>query len=105
MLNICIYIIWEKGQWETRHLGIGHSMLWEKGHFIPCKWDILPSGNDLFFWELDHLSSGNRTNYPLGFGHISWKREMGNVTRYPLEIGPLILWKSGIWKSAFNLGR
>ena len=52
MINICIYIFGEKGQWETGHwemghfkmfqgrrdisiiLETGHSTLWEKVHFI-----------------------------------------------------------------------
>ena len=60
------------------------------------KREILSSGNDFILWESGHLSSGNRTTYPLGFGTSSGKRDMGNGTLYPLGIGPLILWETGI---------
>ena len=60
------------------------------------KRDILPSGNYFFVWDLDHLSSGNRTIYHLGIGPlILWEsgHPLGNGTRYPLGFGPLILWE------------
>ena len=63
---------------------------------------FLSSGNDFILWESGHLSSGNRTTYPLGFGTSSGKRDMGNGTLYPLGIGPLILWETGnsiLWES------
>ena len=66
------------------------------------KREILSSGNDFILWESGHLSSGNRTTYPLGFGTSSGKRDMGNGTLYPLGIGPLILWETGnsiLWES------
>ena len=92
------FIVWESNHLSFRnrttyHLGIGT---------FPGKRDILSSGNDFILWESGHLSSGNRTTYPLGFGTSSGKRDMGNGTLYPLGIGPLILWETGIsilWES------
>ena len=53
------------------------------------KREILSSGNDFILWESDHLSSGNRTTYPLGFetssGNGTW--ETGHVI--PWELGHL----------------
>ena len=77
---------------------------------FPGKRDILPSGNDFILWESDHLSSGNRTTYPLGIGPlILWDsgHPLGNMTCYPLGFGPLILvgnilWESGIWEMRCN---
>ena len=80
--------------WET-----GHSIFWEKGHFI-----LWETGNSilwerfyplviepLILCESDHLSSVNRTTYPLGFGTSSGKRDLENGTRYSLGIGPLMI--------------
>ena len=92
----------------------GHFILWETGH--STFWErFFPQGiGSLIFWESDHLSSGNRTTYPLGFGTSSWTRDMGNGTRYPFGFGPNILWEtdhlsSGIgplilWDSGHPLG-
>ena len=66
------------------------SIIWETGHSIfsekrdtlfSGKRDILSSGNDFILWQSGHLSSGNRTTYPLGIG--TW------------ETGHAILWESG----------
>ena len=63
--NICIYIVWEKVQWETGHFKMFQG---RRDTLFSGKRDILPSGNDFFFlWESDHLSSGNQTTYTLGF--------------------------------------
>ena len=59
------------------------------------KQDILSSGNNFIVWESGHLSSGNRTSYPLGIETSSGNRDMGNRTHYPLGN---ILWESGIWE-------
>ena len=63
MINICIYLVFEKGQWEM-------------GHF------------KMFQGEGTLYSLGNGTFYPLGTILSS-----GNRTTYPLGIGPLILWE------------
>ena len=119
MINICIYIVWEKGQWETGRFKMFQG---RRDTLFFCKRDILSPGNDFFLWESDHSSSGNRTTHPLGIGPlilwesdhlfsgirgILWetghgKQDMGNGTRYSLGFGPLILWESWIWESVFN---
>ena len=68
MINICMYIVLGKGQWET-----GYFKMFQ-GRRDTC----LPFGNDFFLWESDLLSSG--------------KRDMRIGTRYPLGFGPLIFW-------------
>ena len=100
------FILWESGHfilWESDHLSSGNRTTYSLGiGTFPGKRDILSSGNDFILWESGHLSSGNRTTYPLGFGTSSGKRDMGNGTLYPLGIGPLILWETGIsilWES------
>ena len=99
MINMYIYIGWEKGQWETGHLKNFHGRRYT---LFSRKWDILFSGNDCFLWELDHLSSGNRTTYPLGFRTSSGKLDMRNGTRYSLGFGPLILWKTSSGNREFG---
>ena len=102
-----------KGTMETGHLKMFQR---SSDTLFSGKRDILPSGNDFFLWESGHISSGNRTVYPLGFGTSS-----GNGTIYPLGFGTSsgkrdtlssgiwttyslgnILGESGIWKSVFN---
>ena len=64
---------------ETRHF-----TLWERFFHLGIGPFIL--------LESDHLSSGNRTTYPLGFGTPSGKRDTvfsGIRTIYPLRIGNL----------------
>ena len=90
MINICIYIVWEKGQWETGHFKIFQG---RRDTLFSVKRDILPSGNDFILWKSDHLSSGHQTTYPLGFRASSGKWDMGNGTGYPLGFGPLNLWE------------
>ena len=59
----------------------GNFILWEAGH--------------LNLWErLDHITSWNRTTFPLGSGTSSGNRDMGNGTRFPLGFGPLIPWET-----------
>ena len=57
------------------------------------------SGNDFILWKSDHLSSGNRTTFPLGIGPLflreSDQLSSGNRTTYPLGIGSLIFWETG----------
>ena len=45
MMNICIYIVWEKGQWETGHFKMFQG---RRDTLYSGKLDILPSGNDFF---------------------------------------------------------
>ena len=73
IVNIYIYIVWEKGQWEMGHFKMFQG---RRDTLFSGKREVLPSGTNFILWELDHLSSVNRTTYPLG-------------------IGPLILWDSG----------
>ena len=119
MINTFIYIVWEKGQWVTGHFKMFQG---RRDTLFFGKRDILPSENDFFIWKSAHLSSGNRTTYPLGIGplilwesdHVSsgirdmlWETGHGKQdtlssgirTTYPLEN---ILWESGIWESVFN---
>ena len=111
MINIYIYIVWEKGQWKKGHLKM-----------FQGRRDTLFSGNGTFYPLGTILSSGNRTTYPLGIGPlILWKsdhlssgsrdilwetgyRKRGTIssgirTTYPLGN---ILWESGIWEMRYN---
>ena len=65
MINICIYIVWEKGQWETGHFKIFQG---RRDTLFSVKRDILPSGNDFILWKSDHLSSWIR-DIPWETGH------------------------------------
>ena len=81
-----IYIM---GHFEMFHGRWDISIIWETGHSI--------------LWEKGHLSSGNRTTYPLGIGTSSGNRDIlwesghgkrdtlssGNRDTYPLGIGNL----------------
>ena len=68
------------------------------------KWDIgrrdiircIKTGH-LFSENRDILLSGNRTTYPLGIGPLFiWDSGLSTLLErfYPLGIGPLILWES-----------
>ena len=96
LINICIFIVWEKGQWKTGQFQGRRDTLFSG------KRDILPSGNNFFplgigpliLWKTDHFSSIIR--------EILWERDMGIGTRYPLGFRPLIIWESGLWEMRFN---
>ena len=62
------------------------------------KRDILPSGNDLFLWESDHLFSGNRDTYPLGIGPLIL-RESDHLSSGIRDI----LWEPGHGKEGHAL--
>ena len=80
--NICIYIFWERGQWE---IGTFQNVSGEMGHFY-----YLGNGTFYALGEGTLYSLGNGKFYPLGTILSS-----GNRDTYPLGIGPLILWDSG----------
>ena len=68
MMNICIYTVEEKGQWETGHFKMFHG----EGTLFSLK-------NETLYPLGAILSSGNRTTYPLGFGSlILWEASSGN---------------------------
>ena len=71
----------------------GHSILWEQFFHL----EIGP----LIIWELDHLTSGNRTS-SFGIRDILWETGHGNGTRYPLGFGPLILWETSSGNREFG---
>ena len=94
MINICIFIVWEKGQLETGHFKVFQG---RRDTLFSGKRDILSSGNDFFLWESDHLSSGIRD--------ILW--ETGNGKRdtlYPFDLVHLSSGKYplGIWEMRYN---
>ena len=91
-----MYIVLEKGQWETGHFTMFQG---RRDTLLSGKQEILPSGNrttdplgigPLFIWdsghppgkgtwETDTLSSEIRTRYPLRFGQlIIWESSSGN---------------------------
>ena len=89
MINICIYLVWEKGQWETGN-GTFKNVSGEKGHFI--------------LWETGYSTLWERF-FPLGNGPlILWdsERPLGNGTRYFLGFGPLILWETSSGNREFG---
>ena len=80
------------GTWETRH-----DILSDTDHLSSGIRTSYPLGfGPLILWDPDHLSSGIRTTYPLGYGPlILWDTDLlssGIRTSYPLGYGPLILW-------------
>ena len=106
MINIHIYMVWERGQWETGNFKM---FQWGRDTLVHGKRDIIPSGNDfilwerfyplgirpLILWELDHLSSGIRD---ILWKTVHLKRDAlssGIQTTYPLGN---MLWESGIWE-------
>ena len=67
MINICIYMVWKKGQWET-------------GHFKMFQGRRDTSIGKGTFCRLGTIfSSENRATYPLGIGPlILWELSSGN---------------------------
>ena len=85
MINICIYIVWEKGHWETGHF---QNVSGEKGPLI--LWD---SGHSP--WETGH---GKRDTLSSGIRDILW--ETGNAILW--ESDHLFSGKSGIWEMRYT---
>ena len=100
-----ISTFWKEGKWKTGHWEMGH-FKGETGHFYylgngtfyPLGDGTLYSlGTVKLYHLLTILSPGNRTTYPLEFGH-----PLGNGPRYPLGFGPFILWENAIWEMVFT---
>ena len=112
IINVCICIVWEKGQWETeffkRFRGEGTLYSLGNGTFYPLgtifssgNWTTYPLGiGSLILWESDRLSSGI-WDILWETGHGKWDTlSYGIRTTYPLGN---ILWESGIWEMRYNL--